>query len=76
MLIPGLDDYGYGLWVASFEVNGKRYRFAQRPGRIMGANTLLLQLLDDPLNIILLGNTNLTDTDLLGFSLAKQVLAM
>ncbi len=40
-----------------------------------GANTLLLQLLDDALNIILLGNTNLVDTDKLGFQLAKQILA-
>lgn len=76
MLTPGLEEYGFGLWVASLDVNGKKYRFAQRPGRIMGANTLLLQLLEYPLNIILLGNTNLADTDLLGFSIAKQVLAM
>lgn len=75
LLTPGLEDYGFGLWIGKLEAKGKTYRFAQRPGRIMGANTLLLQLLEDPLTIILLGNTNLADTDGLGFALAKQVLS-
>jgi D-alanyl-D-alanine carboxypeptidase len=74
MLTPGLDQYGFGLWIATLDVNGRKRLFAQRPGQIMGANTLLLQFLDDSLNIILLGNTNLTDTDHLGFGLAKAVL--
>lgn len=74
MLTPGLEDYGFGLWIASLDVNGKKHRFAQRPGRIMGANTLLLHFLDAQLDIILLGNTNLADTDKLGFGLAKMVL--
>ena len=75
MLTPGLEDYGCGLWIASLDAGSRKYRFAQRPGRIMGANTLLLQFLDNPINIILLGNTNRTDTDKLGFALAKQILA-
>ena len=75
MLTPGLEDYGFGLWIATLDVKGKKHRFAQRPGRIMGANTLLLQFLDDPLNILLLGNTNLADTDRLGFGIARQLLA-
>ncbi|GAA3753249.1 serine hydrolase domain-containing protein [Terriglobus aquaticus] len=74
LLTPGLEDYGFGLWIGTLEANGRKYHFAQRPGRIMGANTLLLQLLDEPLTVILLGNTNLTDTDRLGFDIAKQVL--
>lgn len=74
MLTPGLEEYGFGLWIANLDVKGKKYRFAQRPGRIMGANTLLLHFLDEPLNIILLGNTNLADTDGLGFGLAREIL--
>ena len=74
LLTPELEDYGCGLWIATLEVNGKKHRFAQRPGRIMGANTLLLKFLDDPLVIILLGNTNLADSDKLGFDLARKVL--
>jgi D-alanyl-D-alanine carboxypeptidase len=74
MLKPGLEEYAFGQWVASMEVNGQRHRFAQRPGRIMGANTLLLRMLDDNITVVILANTNLVDTDDLGFSLARQVL--
>jgi CubicO group peptidase (beta-lactamase class C family) len=73
MLTPGLDDYGYGVWVASGTIEGKRRRFAQRPGSIMGANTLLLRFLEDGLTIIILGNTNLTDIDGFGFLIARTV---
>lgn len=74
MLAPGLDEYGFGQWVAKLEVDGREHRFAQRPGRIMGANTLLLRLLDDDVTIVILANTNLVDTDRLGFKIARQVL--
>ncbi|NEX91824.1 serine hydrolase domain-containing protein [Caulobacter sp. 17J65-9] len=74
LLTPGLDEYGFGLWVSELEVDGRKHRFAQRPGRIMGANTLLLRMLDDDVTIIILGNTNLMDTDRLGFRLARRVL--
>jgi D-alanyl-D-alanine carboxypeptidase len=40
----------------------------------MGANTLLLRLLDDDVTIIILANTNLVDTDHLGFEIARAVL--
>lgn len=74
MLTPGLDEYGFGQWVAKLEVGGREHRFAQRPGRIMGANTLLLRLLEDDVTIVILANTNLVDTDRLGFRIAKEVL--
>jgi D-alanyl-D-alanine carboxypeptidase len=74
MLAPGLDEYGFGQWVAKLEVDGREHRFAQRPGRIMGANTLLLRLLDDDVTIVILANTNLVDTDRLGFKLVRQAL--
>ena len=74
MLAPGLDEYGFGQWVSKLEVDKREHRFAQRPGRIMGANTLLLRLLDDDATIVILANTNLVDTDRLGFKIARQVL--
>lgn len=74
MLEPGLDEYGFGQWVSKLDVDGRAHRFAQRPGRIMGANTLLLRLLDDDVTIIILANTNLVDTDRLGFQIARRVL--
>jgi D-alanyl-D-alanine carboxypeptidase len=74
MLAPGLDEYGFGQWVSKLEVDGREHRFAQRPGRIMGANTLLLRLLEDDVTIVILANTNLVDTDRLGFKIGRQVL--
>jgi D-alanyl-D-alanine carboxypeptidase len=74
MLAPGLDEYGFGQWVATLEVGGAGHRFAQRPGRIMGANTLLLRLLDDDVTVIILANTNLVDTDRLGFRITRHML--
>lgn len=75
MLAPALDEYGFGQWVSTLEAGGTTRRFAQRPGRIMGANTLLLRMLDDDVTVIILANTNLVDTDRLGFRIARHVLA-
>ena len=74
MLTPGLDDYGYGLWVANAKVGEKRYKVAHRPGRIMGANTVLLRFLDQDLTIIILANTNATDVDAFAFLIGKALL--
>ena len=74
MLTPGLDDYGYGLWVRNIDVRGKPHRIAQRPGSIMGANTLLLRFLDDDLTVVILSNTNATDIDAFGFLVGRAAL--
>ena len=74
MLTPGLDDYGYGLWVREIDVRGKPHRVAQRPGSIMGANTLLLRFLDDGLTVVILSNTNATDIDAFGFLAGRAAL--
>jgi D-alanyl-D-alanine carboxypeptidase len=74
MLAPGLDEYGYGLWVRSVPMGAKETRVAQRPGQIMGANTLLLRYFDDDVTVIILSNTNLTDIDAFGFFIGKTVL--
>jgi CubicO group peptidase (beta-lactamase class C family) len=74
LLTPGLEEYGFGLWISTLDVNGSKHRFAQRPGRIIGANTLLLRMLDDDVTIVILANTNLVDTDKLGFQIAKHVI--
>jgi D-alanyl-D-alanine carboxypeptidase len=74
MLAPGLDEYGFGQWVSTLKVGETEHRFAQRPGRIMGANTLLLRMLDDDVTVVILANTNLVDTDRLGFRIARHVL--
>ena len=74
MLTPGLDDYGYGVWVRDIDVRGKKHRAAQRPGSIMGANTLLLRFLDDDLTVVILSNTNATDIDAFGFHVGRASL--
>lgn len=74
MLKPGLDDYGYGLWVASTKIGEKTYRIAQRPGRIMGANVVLLRFLDEDLTVIILSNTNMTDVDAFAFLIGRTVI--
>lgn len=75
MLKPGLDEYGFGQWVSSMTIGEAEHRFAQRPGRIMGANTLLLRMLDDDVTIVILANTNLVDIDQLGFRTARWLLS-
>jgi CubicO group peptidase (beta-lactamase class C family) len=74
MLKPGLDNYGYGLWIASIEIRGKQYRVAHRPGRIMGANVVLLCYLNEDLTIIILSNTNATDIDAFSFLIGRALI--
>jgi D-alanyl-D-alanine carboxypeptidase len=72
MLTPGLDDYGYGVWIPTWEVgNGKKIRVVFRPGGIMGANSMLVHNLDDDTTIILLSNTNRTKLDDFVFQIAR-----
>lgn len=74
LLTPGLDDYGYGVWVSAQKILGKPHPFAHRPGQIMGANVALVRYLDDGVTVIILSNTNLTDTDAFAFYVGKAVL--
>jgi CubicO group peptidase (beta-lactamase class C family) len=74
MLTPGLGEYGYGLWVATQDVAGAKHRYAQRPGRIMGANVLLLRYPDDDVTVVILGNTNVADTDAFGYFVGRTVI--
>lgn len=74
MLTPGLDDYGYGVWIRSMEIGGKQYRYAHRPGSIMGANGELFHFLDNDLTIIILSNTNTTDLDPFTFQIGKVLI--
>lgn len=73
MLKPGLDDYGYGLWVYDMTVTGKKHRVAKRPGQIMGAQTQLFRLLDDDVTVVLLSNTGTTDLDEFVAAIGKKI---
>lgn len=74
LLTPNRDEYGFGLWVSSHAIDGRPHRFAQRPGRVMGANVTLLRYLDDDLTIVLLSNTNLSDIDGMSFRIGREAL--
>ncbi|MBC7896333.1 MAG: beta-lactamase family protein [Cytophagaceae bacterium] len=74
LLTPGLDKYGYGLWVDSITIGGKRERIAYRPGSIMGANTALYRVVDRDVTVIILSNTNVTDIDEFAPWIARTIL--
>jgi D-alanyl-D-alanine carboxypeptidase len=74
MLSPGLDDYGYGVWIRNIEVGGKQYRIAQRPGSIMGANSELLHVIDKDLTIVILSNTNTADLDDFSYRIGRALI--
>jgi CubicO group peptidase (beta-lactamase class C family) len=57
MLTPGLEEYGYGVWIKGNESNKRMERY----GRIMGANAVWMEFINEKITIIILSNTNLTD---------------
>ena len=70
MLTPGLNDYGYGVWV-----RGKGdLKVMERFGRIMGANSVWIRFLNKDITVILLSNTNLTDLGKFAMSIGKEVI--
>ena len=73
MLTPGMDDYGYGLWIVNWKINGKSHRVALRPGRIMGANVALVRYLDDDVTVIILANTDQTDVAVFAHEVGKAI---
>jgi D-alanyl-D-alanine carboxypeptidase len=74
LLVPGLDEYGYGLWSYSFTRDGKKHKVAKRPGSVMGANGVLYRLIDRNATIILLSNTNRTDLDVFAQKIADVLI--
>jgi D-alanyl-D-alanine carboxypeptidase len=61
MLKPGLDDYGYGVWISGRKVGGKPDKVVERFGSILGANCVLSHIMGEDITIIILSNTNATD---------------
>src|ERR1700722_11369581 len=78
MLTPGLDDYGFGLWIRHVTYGQKSYQIMHRPGGIMGANGSFAHYqgigFDDQLNIMMLSNTDATDQDAFYHDIAKFLL--
>lgn len=74
MLKPGLDDYGYGVWSYESNFNNKKHTIVKRPGRIMGAQSMLFHLLDEDITIILLSNTDTTSLDEFAAEIGKRAI--
>jgi CubicO group peptidase (beta-lactamase class C family) len=60
---PGLDEYGFGVWVYEKDISGKKYKVIKRPGDIMGTRTMFVHMPGENLSIIILANTDSTDLD-------------
>ena len=63
MINPGLDEYGFGLWIYDQEKNGKKHKVIKRPGDIMGTKSMFVYLPDESLSVIILANTDSADLD-------------
>jgi CubicO group peptidase (beta-lactamase class C family) len=78
MLRPGLNEYGYSVWVGETTFGGKRYRTVNRPGGILGANASLRHFnginCDASVNIIILSNTDATNLDDFSYQIGKTLL--
>ena len=74
LLSPGLDKYGYGVWIRDIEINKKNYKTMQRFGRIRGANAVLFKFLDSDLTIIILGNSSaVTNLGSFAYEIGKNI---
>jgi len=63
LLKPGLDQYGFGIWVYQQEVKDRQYKVYKRPGEIMGSNAQFVYLPEQDISIIMLANTDYADLD-------------
>lgn len=73
MLKPGLDDYGYSVWIRDYKGPNAKYKRMERYGSIMGANTVVFRYLNEDLTIVILSNTNLTDLGAFALHIGKSI---
>jgi CubicO group peptidase (beta-lactamase class C family) len=73
MLKPGLDGYGYSVWIRDATGANIRYKRMERYGSIMGANAAVFRYLNENLTIVILSNTNLTDLGDFALKTGKQI---
>lgn len=73
LLTPGLDDYGYSVWIRDHKGSNSKYKRMERYGRIQGANCVWFHYLNRNVSIIILSNTNLTDLGDFALKIGKEV---
>ncbi len=74
MLKPGLDNYGYSVWVDNLEVSNKKYKAVKRPGSVMGANAVLYNVPELNLTLIILSNTNTVNLDKIVVEISNKLI--
>jgi len=78
MLRPGLDGYGFGVWIGTPTFGGRTYRNVNRPGGVMGANGSFYHFngvgFTKNINIVILSNTDLTDMDAFSWDIGMRLL--
>jgi D-alanyl-D-alanine carboxypeptidase len=74
MLQSGAGEYGFGTWVYNdYEIATKRYTVVKRPGRIMGAQSVLFHVLGTDSTVIILSNTSRTNLDHFAAAIAARL---
>lgn len=74
MITSGLGNYGYGVWIDAGNLGGKTIRDVRRPGRIMGAQTMLIYYLNTDLTVVVLSNAGTTNPDDFAFNIGDRIL--
>jgi CubicO group peptidase (beta-lactamase class C family) len=73
MLEPGLDNYGYSVWIRDYKGANVKYKRMERYGSILGANAAVFRYLNENLTVIILSNTNLTDLGDFALQIGKSI---
>jgi D-alanyl-D-alanine carboxypeptidase len=75
MFVSGPGEYGYGVWVyKNYDIHKKMHTIIKRPGSIMGAQTMLFQILEDNSTIIILSNAGTVNMDSFVAKVAERVI--
>jgi D-alanyl-D-alanine carboxypeptidase len=74
LVTPGLDDYGFGLWIDALKVGDKTIVAYRRPGQIMGAQSMLIHYQGADITIIVLSNGGTTSPDDFAFAIGRKLL--
>ena len=73
ILQPGLEDYGFGLWIYDMKIMEKKLRVIKRPGDIMGAQAMFIYLPEIKLSLIILANTDSVKLDDMADEIIRQM---
>lgn len=74
LVTPGLDDYGFGLWIDALKVGDKTILAYRRPGQIMGAQSMLIHYQGADITVIVLSNGGTTSPDDFAFAIGRKLL--